>query len=230
VAKNYARPKGAGPVRLALVPAYKQCTTTTYNTQHKGALPTSSCNPPKQESNYLTVGSPDFNGQAANAAGSIDMKVFCNGGAAGETPPCSTTAGDQLDISVTTSQTDVRCQGTSGSCPNGALSDYVGNVMLMFVARVTDRNSGGSSGAGTLQDITFGHAVTCVSTVSATIGSTCSSVTSIDALLGGSSVITEGKRALWQLESVKLYDGGADGVASTQADNTLFEVNGLFAP
>ena len=29
---------------------------------------------------------------------------------------------------------------------------------------------------------------------------------------------------------LEIYDGGADGVASTQGDNTLFEVGGLFFP
>jgi hypothetical protein len=209
------------------VPSYKQCTNT--NTRHKGALSIVSCNPPKPQSSYLTVGSPDFNGQAANAVGYIDMRAFCNGGGANETPPCSTTPGDQLDVKVTTSQTDVRCQGTSGSCPNGALSDYAGNLMLIFSARITDKNSGGN-GSATVLDITFGHAVSCATNTDAAIGSTCSDITSFDALLGGASVITEGKRAIWDLDDVKVYDGGADGVASTQGDNTLFESGGLFLP
>jgi hypothetical protein len=214
-------------LRVALVPSYKQCTNT--NTRHKGALGVVSCNPPKPESSYLTVGTPDFNGQVANAEGYIEMKAFCNGGGATEPPPCSTTPGDQLDAKVTVSQTDVRCQGTSGSCPNGALTDYVGNLMVIFAARITDKNSGGN-GSATVLDITFGHAVSCATTGDTTVGSTCSSTTSFDALLGGPSVVTEVKRAIWDLDDVKVYDGGADGVASTQGDNTLFESGGLFFP
>jgi hypothetical protein len=42
-------------------------------------------------------------------------------------------------------------------------------------------------------------------------------------------VIREAKRSIWQLGQVKVFDGGADGSVST-ADNTLFEVQGLFAP
>jgi hypothetical protein len=29
---------------------------------------------------------------------------------------------------------------------------------------------------------------------------------------------------------VRVFDGGADGVASTTADNTLFETQGIFVP
>jgi hypothetical protein len=47
----------------------------------------------------------------------------------------------------------------------------------------------------------------------------------------GSSAIVASQRAIWRLNGdVKLYDGGADGVASTTADNTLFAAGGLFAP
>ena len=40
----------------------------------------------------------------------------------------------------------------------------------------------------------------------------------------------EGKRAVWGLGSVQVFDGGSDGDADTTGDNTLFEVQGLFAP
>jgi hypothetical protein len=47
----------------------------------------------------------------------------------------------------------------------------------------------------------------------------------------GSSAIVDCQRAIWQqADLVRLYDGGADGVASTTGDNTLFAVGGLFAP
>lgn len=53
---------------------------------------------------------------------------------------------------------------------------------------------------------------------------------SFDAFLGGASVITELKRAIRELRGMEAYDGGADGVASTRGDNTLFMTNGLFFP
>jgi hypothetical protein len=42
--------------------------------------------------------------------------------------------------------------------------------------------------------------------------------------------VREGKRAIWGLGRVEVYDGGADGVASTTGDNTLFAHQGLFTP
>ena len=40
----------------------------------------------------------------------------------------------------------------------------------------------------------------------------------------------ESKRAIWQLAQIEVYDGGADGDGDTTGDNTLFAVQGLFAP
>jgi hypothetical protein len=230
---NYARPKAATPIRIALLPAYKQCNslgpTNFPNTRHLGAKTTPSCAPPIPESNYLTVGTPDFNGQVANSVNYVEMKAFCNGGAPGENPPCSTTAGDQLDGQITVSLTDVRCSGTSGSCPNGPLSDYVGNLLFSSVARVTDKYSGGN-GAATLLDFGVNFQIPCTTTGSASVGSTCSTTTTLDSFLGGPSVITEGKRGVWNFETLRIYDGGSDGVAQTFGDNTVFMVSGLFFP
>ena len=53
-------------------------------------------------------------------------------------------------------------------------------------------------------------------------------MTTADTLAPGSLV--EGKRAIWQSDQVRVYDGGPDGQASTAADNTLFMVQGVFAP
>ena len=58
-------------------------------------------------------------------------------------------------------------------------------------------------------------------------GATCSVQTSADALLLGT--VQEGRRALWELGQVQVYDGGPDGDTSTE-DNTLFEVGGVFIP
>jgi hypothetical protein len=42
--------------------------------------------------------------------------------------------------------------------------------------------------------------------------------------------VLEGMRAIWELGQVKVYDGGADGVASTTGDNRLFMDEGVFVP
>src|SRR4029078_7434501 len=59
----YPRPKGASPVNASLVLAYRACTAP--NSKHGLPLAQPSCNPPRQVSRQLTVGSPDVNGQAA---------------------------------------------------------------------------------------------------------------------------------------------------------------------
>ena len=39
----------------------------------------------------------------------------------------------------------------------------------------------------------------------------------------------EGKRSIWELGQVQVYDGGSDGVAATRR-NTLFALQGVFVP
>ena len=85
-------------------------------------------------------------------------------------------------------------------------------------------------GGATLQDIPVRFSVPCTPTGDTTVGSTCSTTTSIDAVLGGPSVITEQKRAIWHVADVMIYDGGTDGVGSTRGDNTLYEWSGVFFP
>jgi hypothetical protein len=100
--------------------------------------------------------------------------------------------------------------------------------------RITDKGNGptdvGPSVNGTVTDLPLRFSVPCVATSSTTVGSTCTTTTTINSVLGSSAIVA-GQRAIWQLNGdVKLYDGGADGVASTTADNTLFAVGGLFFP
>jgi hypothetical protein len=42
--------------------------------------------------------------------------------------------------------------------------------------------------------------------------------------------VVEGGRSIWELGQVQVFDGGADGLASTAGDNTLFEREGIFVP
>jgi TolB protein len=236
LANSYARPKAATPVYVSLVPAYKPCTSP--QTFHHGSLTAQSCFAPSPESGYLTVGTPDYNGAVANSTGSLRIGAFCNGGAAGETPPCTVTAGDQLDGKLDVNITDVRCRGTSGGCSGGALSDYTGNLGAFIDFRVTDKNNGptlvGPSANATVTDFQMSFPFPCTTTASTTVGSTCSISTSIDAVFGGNSAVTEQKRAIWQLSGagsdVEVRDGGADGVAQTVGDDTAFMTSGVFFP
>src|SRR3954463_3095435 len=70
---SHVRPKGASPFRASMVPAFKACATP--NRTHGAPLAFPSCNPPVQASNFLTIGSPDANGAAANATGFVLLRV-----------------------------------------------------------------------------------------------------------------------------------------------------------
>ena len=60
------------------------------------------------------------------------------------------------------------------------------------------------------------------------MGSTCSVMTSANTLVP--NAVVAGERAIWEFGQVQVYDGGADGVASTTGDNTLFMDQGVFIP
>jgi hypothetical protein len=225
VTNNYARPAAATPLRVPLVPAYQECRLGGVppgdtNAIHNGAFNSRACVPPAPESAYLTVGSPDLNGAPANNTGSVKFKVL---------PGNPATTQNEADLRITVSDTDVRCVVVSGGCTNGALSDYADDLRLDTAFRITDKGNGGV-GSGTVLDLPVGFSVPCATTASTTVGSTCSINTTVNTLFG-STAITESQRAIWQqIDLVRLYDGGTDGVASTTADNTLFQMGGVFIP
>jgi hypothetical protein len=219
---GYVRPKGATPLYASLVPAYNQCTSP--NRVHgppdfpgNGSNPDGSCNPPSQTSGQLTVGSPDaFAGTAANFVGKVKIdSLVGNPG----------TVADEADARFTVSLTDVRKKTDR--------TDYTGQVQVSMGLRLTDEYNSADPGTqpyndtGTGNDTTFAFTVPCVATGDTTIGGTCSTVTTADALAGGT--VSEGKRAIWSLGQVRVFDGGADGVVST-TPNTLFAVQGVFVP
>ncbi len=205
---GYPRPKGATPTRISLVPAFRQCTTP--NRTHGPSLAFPSCNAPVLESSQLTVGSPDTNGQTANASGflAFSVTVGAPGGA------------DDSDVPFTVSFTDVRVQGT--------LADYTGQLQARPQVRITDRVNGPAANEpATGSEVEIPVTVPCATTASTTIGSTCSIATSLDAVTPGA--VPEGKRSIWTLDQARVYDGGPDGLAST-GPNTLFARQGVFVP
>jgi uncharacterized repeat protein (TIGR01451 family) len=207
---GYARPKGASPTILGLVPAYAECAAGSG--AHGAPRIEPSCGPPSQTSSYLTVGTPDANGRVANSVGFAQFQVL------GESP-IDPTNGDQADVRTTISLTDV--------LKRSDLSDYAGELDAVATLRVTDRYNGPNLDApATVTDLPFRFTVGCAPTVG-TEGGACQLTTTVDALMPG--VAREGVRAIWELLDVAIYDGGADGLASS-ADNTLFASPGLFAP
>ena len=213
---GYARPKGASPVRVALVPAYSPCTTP--NRVHGAPLDDPSCAPPTRVSTYLTIGSPDANGAAANSSGSVTLTAEV------QSPIPN-------DVGITASITDIRCGTGTSACGNANTvdgPDYTGELELLMPLRITDRLNGTGGGApATVQDTPFPVPMTCAQVASGTIGSTCSVTTTANAVLPGAA--QTGRRAVWELERVQVFDGGPDGIASS-AGNGLFAVQGIFVP
>ena len=112
-----------------------------------------------------------------------------------------------------------------------ALADYTGELRLTFNVRLTDRASpatGQAGNAATVTDVPIAANFSCTPVVDPQEGSTCSGTTTVDALIPGA--VTETKRSIWQLDQVRVFDGGADGDADTTGDNTLFATAGVFVP
>jgi hypothetical protein len=209
---TYVRPKGATPLLASLVPAFKPCSAP--NDTHGSPLAFGSCNPPQQASSYLTVGAPDANGQGANAIGSVLMKTFSCPACAGPGP----NADVRFDVSIT----DVRKKAD--------LSDYTGQLRVDAALRLTDRNNTpnpGGAGPGTVSDSHFPFTILCTATGDASVGSSCAISTTANAVMPG--VAFAGRRAIWQLGQVQVYDGGSSGVAGA-SDATLFMDQGVFIP
>jgi hypothetical protein len=209
-APGFPRPKGATPIRVPLVVAYQQCKTP--NRTHGGPLGVGSCYPPAQVSRFLTVGTLDANGKTANATAWIRYQVV---------PGNTSTTADEADVKLNASATDVR--------RTSDLSDYTGELNAWVNLRLTDRNNGdaSSSNAATATDLPYKFAVPCTATADTSRGAACSINTTADSLVPGT--VVENRRAIWQLGKFQLLDGGADGLART-ADNSLFEIEGVFAP
>jgi hypothetical protein len=127
---------------------------------------------------------------------------------------------NEADVQVGVSITDVRRQGT--------LADYTGELQVNAGLRITDRlNSPAGTSPATTEDTSFPVTTLCTSTESTTIGSSCTLSSSFNAIVPGA--IVEGKRAIWQLGQVEVFDGGADDLAAT-GPNGLFARQGIFVP
>jgi uncharacterized repeat protein (TIGR01451 family) len=214
---GYPRPKGATPLLASLVPAYAPCTNP--NASHGPPLASGSCASPVQVSSYLTVGTLDANGAAANSTGLVRFDVRIGHG---QTPS---------DVIIAVNINDVRCNAVAATCALAnatAGPDYTGELGEDTSLRLTDKLNGPDGNEpGTVSDLSFPVTLPCAATADVSAGAACAVTTSANTVLPGS--VQTGARAIWQLGSVQLFDGGADGVVST-ADNTLFAGQGIFVP
>jgi hypothetical protein len=210
--QTYARPRGGSPTSIAFVPAYDPCTTA--NGTHGAPLASPSCSPPRLASQNLTIGTPDTNGKAANFTGRLTLTSV------GESP-INLTNGDQSDVKIKATLTDVRRAASP-------YADYTGQLQGQLLLRVTDRVNGSAPyKSATTTDVPLSFTIPCRATASTTVGSTCDVTTSADSVMPGA--VKELKRSVWGIRDAKVFDGGPDGVAST-AGNTVFATQGFFAP
>jgi hypothetical protein len=234
---THAHPANLGAKKLtwSVVPAFKPCTSPTGT--HGTPLAGASCQTTSSSaaSPNLTTGT----GTSSKGTSSLSLEVICTNGA---TPPCSGTAGDQEDVKITATGTDVRCKaaiaGNPTLCPSANSAggkDYSGQLQGNAQIRITDHYNTGSgtcssttSCSATVVDLPFPVTGTCAATsADATIGSTCNVSTSADVVVPG--VVKEGKKSNVEIGQLVINDGGTDGLATT-APNSLFNVQGIYIP
>lgn len=207
--RNYARPRGADLGGIPLVPAYRRCTNADLT--HGSPLAFGSCSSPALMSNTLTMGTPDANGLKAQSVGFAHFRAVVGS---------SSTAPDEADVKISVSISDVFDR-------SAGMSDYTGDLQLKTGLRMTDHLTGDpATDTGTVRDIFFNARVACAPTPDPS-GSTCQTQTTADALIP--DTVVEGKRSIWEVRSVQVFDGGSDGSISTPG-NTLFVTQGLFVP
>ena len=193
----YPRPAGASPLRVSLVTAYDECTAP--NRTHGPPLGFDSCNPPTRTSDHLTVGTADSNGQVVRYEGHVRLNTIVGN---------PSTPGDQADVAI-----DFFSKGAL----TNALAHYTGELRAEVPLQITDKDNTphpGGPGAATTQDFTFDVDATCAIVPDPSPHSECHTTTTADALIPGS--IKEGRRSIWQLGQVVVYDGGPDGDTATR--------------
>jgi hypothetical protein len=95
--------------------------------------------------------------------------------------------------------------------------------------RLTDGvPSGFASSEMTTTDFPFGFTVPCTPTADTSTGAACTLTTTANAQMPGIAVPRTG--AVFGMDRFEVYDGGPDEDADTAAGNSLFSVQGVFAP
>jgi hypothetical protein len=205
IPSTYARPAGASPLRISLVPAAQECTAP--NRTHGPPLAFGSCAPPQPGSSNLTVGVGDGSPAYSRSIGFVRMVVH----------PGTPGGVDDTDVAIRFSLSNVMKASD--------LSEYTGELRASAQVRLTDKQGTVSS---TTQDFPLEFDVPCVGTASTVDKSLCELTTTLDAVRPGAAA--EGTRAVWALDQVRVHDGGSDEDADTTADNSLFAVQGVFVP
>jgi hypothetical protein len=213
---THPRPRGATPLRVSLLPSFKECTAP--NSTHGPPLAFPSCVPPAQTSNYLTVGTPDANGAAPNSVGAVKLRVT------GSVPSGVITSGSITDVRCLPATDAAVCTGTNAA----GGPDYSGDLEGNATARATDHFNGPNHDQpGTVQDVPNPFVFHCFNTADTSVGGVCR-VDESQPLIPG-PYWWEGQRVVIELTQLEVSDGGPDGNAFTK-DNTRFAVQGVFLP
>jgi hypothetical protein len=246
---THPRPGGGTPFRVPLVPAFNKCggaataddpAPAAANSNHVAPLAQPSCTPPAMKSTTLTMGS------AGAGQGSARLDIICTDATL---PPCPA-AGDQEDIKIQGSASDVRCAVAVPAVCAAAGADYTGTLITQSVIRITDHSNGTpatvcANGAGTapcvvatVQDLTFSVPVACADNGGAN-GANCAVNTTIDTLLP--TTVKELQRGIVAIQNIRAMDSGPDGSVAPPApftcppicgsgDETKFAEQGIFIP
>jgi dipeptidyl aminopeptidase/acylaminoacyl peptidase len=212
VLQGYPRPVATNRMTtFSLVPSFRPCTSP--NRVHGPPLGSPSCNPPQTASAHIYPGTFDANGHNPAWRSTIQIKRIQGDPA---------TPADEAKVKITTRIKDVYRYADGGR--------YNGQIRVELRIRSTDRWNNpypGGSGPGT-GDFTLGWNIPCFKPADTTVGGTCQNVVFDDALYPG--LVREKVRTNWEIQSVRVYDGGNDWLGGTTGDNTLFAVPGLFVP
>ena len=219
----FPRPKGATPLRVSLVPFFKQCMSP--NRWHGPPMEHRSCVPAAQSPN-VSMGTPDLNGAAVNFTGAIRFATIVG---------VPSTPADEADVRIQADLIDVRCSGATTTCgaENAAGGrDYTGALVGAVQLRITDKDNAPfpdpvtGAGPGTVQDTSLAFVIPCADTTSTSRGGACSLNTTADSLVPG--IVREQQRSNWQMGQILVFDGGPDGDPSTAAGTEIFLTQGVF--
>jgi hypothetical protein len=203
---SFARPKGATPVYLSLVPQH-QLRCNAPDTSHGAPLAYGSCRVSNLPWSHATVGTPDANGKPANSIGFLQYYVQTG----------SPGGPDDSDVLIAFSIKSV--YNSSG------LTDYTDGLEVRTNLRITDKDVGVAS---TGVDFPLSFAAPCTATADPDTGGNCAIQTSADAIRPG--LVPEGQRSNWELGEAEVYDAGGDGNVALTRDNLVFATQGVFVP
>jgi dipeptidyl aminopeptidase/acylaminoacyl peptidase len=206
---SYPHPASAPSLQASLVPTFRPCGTGANPTdgQHSPPLGTQACLPPLAGSNVAHFG--------ASSVGAANFTVVPG--------DADATNGDQANVTLAASLTDVRTPAGADYVPNPSGPDLTEVTRLRFTDKAN--NYGGASATATEYD--FRVPIECAATSDPSLGSSCSVSTSADSLLPG--FITEQRQTVIQAFRVRVDDAGTNGTTG-DSDDRIFAMQGVYIP